>query len=248
MRAPRLTTIAAVAVVSAGLSAVGTHFWAVASAAVPHYTGCLVISGTATGTIDRVAQGAAPTSPCGVNEKQIQFSNGTITGVKAGTGLTGGGTNGNVALRVAPAYRLPTTCSAGQILNSTGPSEWTCGADAIRGTGVVDHGSVTIANDFGGTPHFVENALGQFSGVCSDGATMYFDTKLAVSTRITWSNKDGVASTTFQGAQLTPLTTADYAATVQVLWADGQVETAFVTQHVDPDTHACTFTGQEMLG
>src|SRR6266511_1812647 len=105
MRAPRLTTIAAVAVVSAGLSAVGTHFWAVASAAVPHYTGCLVISGTATGTIDRVAQGAAPTSPCGVNEKQIQFSNGTITGVKAGTGLTGGGTRSGSRPRTASRRR-----------------------------------------------------------------------------------------------------------------------------------------------
>ncbi len=61
---------------------------------------------------------------------------GTITGVTAGSGLSGGGTNGNVTLS------LPTTCATNQILKWTG-SAWACSAD--------DGGSGTITGVTAGT-------------------------------------------------------------------------------------------------
>ena len=249
MRPSRLLTVAAVAAVASTLSVLWTHLLANAGAPVPHYTGCLGTSGTGAGTISKVAIGSAPRSACSSSQTRIQFSDGTVTGVNAGTGLTGGGTNGNLTVRVAPAYRLPQGCQGGQGAASDGSNAWSC-ADLIHGAGVVDHGSITIPDTASGQINFTENALGQFSGTCDagTGAEIFFDTKLAVSSRITWWNKDGYGTTSFQGAQVTPQTTADYAATVQVLWADGRVQTAFVTQHVDSGTGDCTFTGQETLG
>jgi hypothetical protein len=249
MRPSRLVTVAAVAVVSSTLSVLWTHLLANASPPVPHYTGCLGTSGTGAGTISKVAIGTAPRSACSSSQTRIQFSDGTVTGVNAGTGLTGGGTNGNLTVRVGPAYRLPQGCQGGQAAASDGSNSWGC-ADLLHGSGVVDHGSTTVTAGVSGQFNFTENALGQFSGACDpdQGAEIFFDTKLAVSSRIVWWNKDGYGSTEFQGAQVTPQTKADYAATVQVLWADGQVETAFVTQHVDTGTGDCTFTGQETLG
>lgn len=55
--------------------------------------------------------------------------NGTITGVTAGSGLTGGGTSGNVTLG------LLTSCSAGQVLAWTG-SAWACSSSSGTITGV----------------------------------------------------------------------------------------------------------------
>ncbi len=52
---------------------------------------------------------------------------GTITGVSAGTGLTGGGTSGTVSLALQSAYQLPQGCSANQI-PGWGGSSWTCTA------------------------------------------------------------------------------------------------------------------------
>ena len=51
---------------------------------------------------------------------------GTITGVTAGSGLTGGGTSGNISLS------LPTTCATNQILKWNG-SNWACAADGNSG-------------------------------------------------------------------------------------------------------------------
>jgi hypothetical protein len=257
MRGHPLSTIAAVAVVSAALSVVGTHLWAVAAPVVPHYTGCLGTSGAGQGVISKVAVGTTSTSACTASEVRIQFSNGTITGVNAGTGLSGGGSNGNTTLRVAPAYRLPTNCSAGGVLSSTGPGQWACGPDAIRGTGAVDHGSLTLNSSPVGSV-FLQNAYGEFIGDCKfgvqpEGANIVFAIKSfdPVVAQMTWWNKDGVGFDKTMGqltTQLTPTSTSDYVVTVQLLFTDGTVETAVLGQHVDTGAQTCTFTGQEVLG
>ncbi len=55
---------------------------------------------------------------------------GDITGVTAGTGLSGGGTSGAVTLALGTAYQLPQSCTDGKIAEwDTGTSLWTCGTD-----------------------------------------------------------------------------------------------------------------------
>ena len=55
---------------------------------------------------------------------------GDITSVTAGAGLTGGGDTGSVTLSVAPAFRLPESCTDGQVAKfDTGTGLWECAAD-----------------------------------------------------------------------------------------------------------------------
>src|SRR5215207_2526192 len=89
------------------------------------YTGCLTMSG---GTISLVAPGSSPLKPCGPGSVQIRLSGGDITSVNPGTGLTGGGTEGDVSLSVAPSYQLPQTCASGAITTWNGTT-WGCGTD-----------------------------------------------------------------------------------------------------------------------
>jgi hypothetical protein len=56
-----------------------------------------------------------------------------VRGVGAGTGLTGGGTGGNLTLGLGATYQLPQACGGGQLAQWTG-SVWTC---ANPGTGTV---------------------------------------------------------------------------------------------------------------
>ncbi len=95
------------------------------------YTGCLSTGGT----ITSVAAGNNPLKPCNSNQVQIQLSAGTINGVIAGTGLTGGGSNGAVTLGIAPTYQLPQTCAGGQFPSWNG-SSWACGTDVAYSAGL----------------------------------------------------------------------------------------------------------------
>jgi trimeric autotransporter adhesin len=74
---------------------------------------------------------------------------GTISGVNAGTGLSGGGSSGSVGLSIAPAFQLPQGCSAGKIASWNG-SAWSCGSDQnttySAGTGLSLSGTAFSVN------------------------------------------------------------------------------------------------------
>lgn len=55
--------------------------------------------------------------------------NGTITGVSAGTGLSGGGSSGTVGLSLASSYQLPQSCTANQLAEWSGTA-WGCVNDS----------------------------------------------------------------------------------------------------------------------
>lgn len=93
------------------------------------YTGCLVTAGGGSGGVNSVTAGNNPLKPCGPNEAPIHLSGGDITKVIAGTGLTGGGDNGAVTLRVDAAYSLPLGCASGQVTKSNGSNVWVCAND-----------------------------------------------------------------------------------------------------------------------
>jgi hypothetical protein len=115
---------------------------------VPVYTGCLNTSGNGAGTIGSLTQNATtPLKPCGQNQLLIHLSGGTITEITAGTGLTGGGSNGSVTINLASSYQLPQGCAVGKIVKWNG-SAWACADDQTyaNGTGL-DLNSNTFSID-----------------------------------------------------------------------------------------------------
>lgn len=92
---------------------------------VKSYTGCLAKSG---GTLTLIREGSTPAKPCPAGSTEAHFGGGDITGVTAGTGLTGGGTNGTVTLSLDPQYALRQDCASGQVVKWNGDA-WLCAAD-----------------------------------------------------------------------------------------------------------------------
>src|SRR5690348_5009103 len=88
-----------------------------ASAAVQSYTGCL--SPILNAMYD-VAPGDQPAHACVRPSAAIHLSSGDVTSLAAGTGLTGGGDNGDLSLSLAPSYRLPQACTNGQTASWNG--------------------------------------------------------------------------------------------------------------------------------
>jgi hypothetical protein len=94
-----------------------------APAAVLSYTGCL---NPGPNTLVQVAVGDIPANPpCRSGAIEVHFSGGDLTSLTAGTGLTGGGVNGDVSIALAPTFQLPQTCTPNQgtAWNGTG---WAC--------------------------------------------------------------------------------------------------------------------------
>jgi hypothetical protein len=99
------------------------------------YTGCLNTAGSGAGTIVSLgASATTPLKPCGSNQRTVHVAGGTLTGITAGTGLKGGGTNGTPTLSLDGNYQLPQACAAGNLPGSNGTgSGYSCYA---AGTGL----------------------------------------------------------------------------------------------------------------
>jgi hypothetical protein len=175
-----------------------------ADTAVASYTGCLNPS---TATLHNIAIGNVPTKPCGT-ESIVHLSGGDITGVGAGTGLAGGGTNGGVTLGLATSYQLPQGCSDGQIAVASA-SAWSCGTDqnttysganfATSGQSCAD-GEFATAIDAAGaltcaTPTTLKSQNGAFTVTVSDnklvlhgtGGTLTIDNVSAILSGVGWT-------------------------------------------------------------
>src|SRR5262245_30313799 len=90
---PRRAVAGIVVVAAAVIALGGTAIAAMQVTSVPTYTGCLTNSG---GTVSLIKQGSSPQKPCGSGSTQIQLSGGDITSITVGSGLTGGGTQGDI--------------------------------------------------------------------------------------------------------------------------------------------------------
>ena len=114
------------------------------------YTGCLGVTGKIAGKVSKIKAGSAPTKPCKSSEVEIHLSDGDITSITSGTGLTGGATNGDITLALLPSFQLPQGCSAGKIASFNGTG-WSCASDADTTYSADNTAGVafTSANTFG---------------------------------------------------------------------------------------------------
>jgi hypothetical protein len=188
-----MLVVATVALVVLG-GAVAVASGAYPTSGVTVYTGCLTTSGgqnqSTVGAISSVAASpTTPTKPCASNQALIHLSGGTITSVTAGTGLTGGGSNGAIGVSLASGFKLPQGCTVSQIATSDGSGNWTCGDDqdttyngtnfALSGQGCPAHQFVT-GIDASGNLKCAQPSVGDLNGSpCTVGDET---TALAVST------------------------------------------------------------------
>ena len=144
-----LTTAAGVGLASAGHEADD----------VASYTGCL----TKGGALASIRVGGEPAKPCEPGAVVAHFSAGDITEILAGTGLTGGASNGEATVSLAPSYRLPQGCTSAQVAEWDGEG-WSCadddsGAQYTAGEGLELDGTQLSVKDLFQLPQDCE--LGQ---------------------------------------------------------------------------------------
>lgn len=89
-----------------------------------YYTGCLQ---SAAGTLYNVKSGTTPLKDCRAGDTMVSFN---LLSVAAGTGLTGGGMSGDIALSLRASYQLPQACTLGQVPKwNSNTSTWECAVD-----------------------------------------------------------------------------------------------------------------------
>jgi hypothetical protein len=104
---------------------VGTATAAFRGGSVTTYTGC---RDSKLGVVYFVAPGTKPMKSCKKGDDSLALSAGDVTRVTAGTGLSGGGESGDVAVGLDPKYALPQSCANGQVAKANG-SGWVCATD-----------------------------------------------------------------------------------------------------------------------
>lgn len=174
-----------VAALALAVALVGTAVAAFPQDSVKLYTGCL----NSGGNITYVKEGDSPLQPCPSAKQVLKLSGGDITSVTAGSGLSGGGTNGAVTLSLDAAHSLPTACANGDVPKSTGAGAWNCGADEdttySAGTGLALNGTQLSLRDpavsrkqdtvdCSQTPAACKRGEGLFGGgvACPDGSVL----------------------------------------------------------------------------
>lgn len=130
-RAAKRLIVLGVLTVAAGVAAV----YAVAgheAAGVQSVTGCLAIK---TGVIVNVALGGSPSAACGPSQVQVHLAGGDVTAVDtpSGSALQGGTSNGSASVDLKESYKLPQSCSGGQVAKWNGSASWICSSDNNSG-------------------------------------------------------------------------------------------------------------------